>query len=124
MRISNNILKREVNPNHFLVKYKAYCFDAVIMDSYKDKDWLELEIITTTGRQYYISREDFFDKAYISYEFKKKQYILRVKDMQIRSKSNSKSIIVPKEVHSIIKQKAKEEEVTISELMSKLFKAS
>lgn len=124
MRITNNILRREVDSKHFLFKYKAYCFDTSIMNHFKNKAWNELEIITATGRVYFIGKEDFFKKSFISNEFGKRQYILRVKEMETRTKTDSKSIVIPKEIHSIIKQRAKEEEVTIADLMNKLFRAS
>ena len=114
MQLKGSTLIRHVNNSHFLVKYRAYCFDVSIIESIKE-DWKKLRIITPTGRVYEISKEDFYSYSKVNNEFGKAQYILPTSYLRMVKKLSSKSVVVSEDVHDEIKKEAKRKGITLSQ---------
>ena len=116
MKIIGSTLVRHVNNSHFLIKYRAYCFDVSIIESIEE-DWKKLRIITPTGRVYEISKEGFFTNAKVNSEFGKTQYILPTSCLKLVKNISSKSVVISEDVHANLKNEAKNRNTTISQLL-------
>ena len=114
MKIIGSTLVRHVNNSHFLIKYRAYCFDVSIIESIEE-DWKKLRIITPTGRVYEISKDEFLTNAKVNSEFGKAQYILPTSCLKLVKKLSSKSVVVSEDVHDEIKKEAKRKGITLSQ---------
>ena len=114
MKIIGNTLVRHVNNSHFLVKYRAYCFDVSIIESIEE-DWKKLRIITPTGRVYEISKDEFLTNAKVNSEFGKTQYILPTSCLKLVKNISSKSVVINEEIHEEIKKEAKRKGITLSQ---------
>lgn len=112
MKIIDKILQIEVNRNHFDNSLKGYRIEIDPLNEITTASvWNKLQLHLPTGRMYEISFNDLRTKAIALNEI---TILVKVKDMNLKAISSTKSIVIDETTHYNIKMAAKGSKTTIS----------